>query len=401
MKIAILTSGILPVPAVEGGAVENLVDSYLDYNDRVLHHDITVYSIAPHDAQSDVSLSQSVALSSACNHYRFIPTHTLTARLRKLMQRVFCRKRYYHPAIEYYLGEALRHIARSHYDLIVLENRPGYALRLSEVSDARIAIHLHNDTLNYDSPLSRDIYERAWRILTVSDYIARRVGTIVHRDRKSVVVHNGIDLDLFSAASATDVDRASLGFSPDDFVLVYSGRLTREKGIRELIEAMQLLPDPRIKLLVIGGSFFGNATSDDPFTANLKRLALPMADRIVFTGFQPYRRMSSYLRLADVAVIPSVWDDPFPTTVLEAMAAGLPVLATHSGGIPEEVDEECARLIFRSGDTLARDIATEVERLRLSPALRKRMAEASLRRSRQFSREAYSAAFFHALEEPA
>ena len=45
MRIAILTSGILPVPAVQGGAVENLVDFYLEYNDRHRLHDITVYSI--------------------------------------------------------------------------------------------------------------------------------------------------------------------------------------------------------------------------------------------------------------------------------------------------------------------------------------------------------------------
>ena len=47
MKIAILTSGILPVPAVQGGAVENLIDYYLEYNNQHRLHDITVYSIAP------------------------------------------------------------------------------------------------------------------------------------------------------------------------------------------------------------------------------------------------------------------------------------------------------------------------------------------------------------------
>lgn len=63
MKIAILTSGILPVPAVQGGAVENLMDFYLDYNDKYRLHDITVYSIWHSNIESHP------ALQSEVNHY--------------------------------------------------------------------------------------------------------------------------------------------------------------------------------------------------------------------------------------------------------------------------------------------------------------------------------------------
>lgn len=64
MRIAILTSGILPVPAVQGGAVENLIDFYLEYNDRHCLHDITIYSVYhPNVVKHPVH-------TSSVNHYR-------------------------------------------------------------------------------------------------------------------------------------------------------------------------------------------------------------------------------------------------------------------------------------------------------------------------------------------
>ena len=66
MKIAIITAGVLPVPAVQGGAVENLVDFCLEYNDKYYLHEITVYSIA-HPA-----VKNHQAIKSKYNHYHFI-----------------------------------------------------------------------------------------------------------------------------------------------------------------------------------------------------------------------------------------------------------------------------------------------------------------------------------------
>ena len=75
MKIAVLTSGILPVPSVEGGAVENLIDFYLDYNDKHHQHDITIYSIF------NPLVKRYQALQSSANHYRYINSNTLFAKI--------------------------------------------------------------------------------------------------------------------------------------------------------------------------------------------------------------------------------------------------------------------------------------------------------------------------------
>ena len=76
-------------------------------------------------------------------------------------------------------------------------------------------------------------------------------------------------------------------------------------------------------------------------------MAEQIQGRVVFTGYINYDNIPIYLRLANVSIIPSIWDDPFPTTVLEAMAAGLPIIATKSGGIIES-GGDCALFVSKT-----------------------------------------------------
>lgn len=388
MNIAILTSGILPVPAVQGGAVENLTDFYLEYNDRHRLHNITVYSIA------DKHTANHPALGSDVNHYFFIDSSSLLVKtLKHIYHWLHHDNEYYHYTIEYFLHQTIKDIRRRNYDVIILENRPAYALKLKEVTTAKLVYHLHNEKLDNLTPQHLEIYDAAWRILTVSNYIKTRVTTINPDDTKTHVVYNGIDLRAFSREAS-----AVHGRSSDDLLLIYNGRVNREKGILELIKAMSLLSDyPKIKLTVVGGSFFGNGTSDDEFMRELKAEAAPLKDRITFTGFVPYQEMPTYLGAADVAVIPSVWDDPFPTTVLEAQAMGKPIIATRRGGIPEEVSEENA-ILLDIDEQFVNNLAAAILYLYQHPEKREKMAAASIVRSKMFDKDTYARNFFKALE---
>ena len=337
MKIAVLTSGILPVPAVLGGAVENLIDYYLDYNNQHHIHDITVYSIAPPKGTPNSDTSHT--------HYHYIDTTSWWGRLKRHIYVRTHKSVYYNPYIEYFFYEVLNDIAKKEYDIIILENRPGYAIPVSKVSKAKIIIHLHNDLLNKDSKNAKEICEVSHKVITVSDYIKGRVVTI-GANIPITTVHNGIDLERFY--QATPIDRKTLGFKNDDFIVVYSGRINPEKGVKELIQAFTQLKDyPNIKLLIIGGSFFGNTKGTDTFIASLQEESKEIADSIVFTDFIPYKQIPSYLAMCDVAIIPSMWEDPFPTTILEAMASSLPIIATNSGGISEAC-QDCAIILEKS-----------------------------------------------------
>lgn len=394
MKIAILTSGILPIPSVQGGAVENLIDFYLDYNDIHKIHDITVYSI--YNKKTD----NHPAHASLVNHYYYIDTTSLWARIRRLFFFHTSYKRsisFNNHYIEFYFEQAAKHIKKCYYDIIILENRPSYAYKLRTLTNAKLICHLHNELLTSNSPGSTEIYDSLDKIITVSNYIANRVKTINPYDNKCITVYNGINLKAFNPNRNSSINRFDIGLSPEDFVLVFSGRINEEKGILDLIKAMQLLKtESHIKLLVIGGSFFGNDIKDNDFIKKVKRIASTIQEHIVFTGYIAYEKIPDFLKLSDVAVIPSIWNDPFPTTVLEAQAMGLPILASKNGGIPEEVSNGNAILV-ETDDSFVKSLAENIYWLYKHPIQRIKMGELSLIHSVIFDKERFAKDFFYAI----
>ena len=393
MKIAILTSGILPIPAVKGGAVENHIDFYLKYNNEHKLHDITVFSIR------DEAIKGHPALHATTNHYVYIEVKSLWARFRKNIYHILYGEKYYHYTIEYFFRKAWKRIQRNHYDIILLDNRPGYAMSMSIPKDTKLFLYLHNDLLNNKTKGSQKIYESASRILTVSNYIMNRVKTINPQDTKCVSVLNGIDINAFSPNIICNITRSQLGFEMKDFVLVFSGRITPEKGVSELIEAIYRLKNiQNIKLLIIGSPFYGDTANEDDFVRKLKRQADSIKNRIRFTGFIPYKNMPQYLKLSDIAVIPSLWDDPCPNTVLEAQAMGLPIITTLRGGIPEEVTDKNA-ILLKTDNHFVNNLANAILDLYHHPEKREQMSAASLERSKLFDKETYAKNFFAAIEE--
>ena len=388
MKIAVMTSGILPVPAVKGGAVENLIDFYLEYNDRHHLHDITVYSVASRKVRGHK------ALRSQANHYRYTEMESLLSRVRKVL---FYRKYgngYYHYNIDYFLHEVLRDIRRRNYDAIIVENRPGFILKLRDVTQAPCLLHLHNDFLNRDTEEADSILAGYNGIVSVSDYITKRVQQLSADDGKCQTVHNAIDTERFYAAQPAD--RQAYGLEADDFVLVYSGRLTEEKGLLPLVQAVSMLSDlPQLKLLIIGASTYGPDQQPTAYIQQIQQAAEPVSRKVVFTGFVDYAQVPSLLKMADVAVVPSLWEEPFGLTVVEAMAAGLPLITTRCGGIPE-VCEGAAVIVDR--EALADQLATAIRTLCHDAASRQQLAAAAIERSRQFDKDSYAQRFFEAIE---
>lgn len=381
MKIAILTSGILPVPAVRGGAVETLTDFYLEYNEQHRLHDITVFSVWHPD------LARHRALQSGANRYVFVKMDTPWAKLKKKWFQLTHRHCYYHYSIEYFLNEAVRQMRKEQYDCIILENRPGFALRLKGNTQARLVYHLHNDFLNDSIPAHQSLYDAAWRIVTVSNFIARRVKTIDHADRKCVTVYNGIDLSSFQTTTQKTEQH-------EGTTLFFCGRLIPEKGIMPLLQAMEKLQQhPDIRLVIVGGASLGSNDSATPFLQELKEKAKRLSS-VSFTGYVTHQEMASIMHESDVAVLPSLWDEPFGLTVVEAMAAGLPLITTRCGGITE-ICEGVATLVDR--EAIVDNLVAAILDLHERPEKRRAMALAAQERAKQFDKAVYAKKFFEAI----
>ncbi|MBQ8065430.1 MAG: glycosyltransferase family 4 protein [Prevotella sp.] len=385
MKIAILTSGILPVPAVQGGAVENLMDFFLAYNEKHRQHDITVYSVYHPDVE------RHEALKSKVNHYEYVDVHHPWHKVKAKIFSWFHHDGCYYYTLEYFFEQAYRRLRRQHFDVIVLENRPGYAVKLSQRLSTPVVSHIHTNLLHEATRQNLSILKSTRLFLTVSNYIKQEIAGM-GQPADIEVVYNGLDSDRFNPSAVVPADRSRLGFQPEDFVAVFCGRLIPEKGIEELLQAfLQLSDRQHMKLMVIGSSDFANGAQSNAFIEHLHAMVGQLGDRVVFTGFVPYDDIPRYLAAADVAVVPSRINEAFGMTCIEACAMGLPVIATNDGGIPETLVGQRHILIDKQGD-LVQQIADGLLQIASHSDLYRGNSL-----SPQFTKDTYAASFFKAI----
>ncbi|WP_120336944.1 glycogen synthase [Cryobacterium soli] len=156
------------------------------------------------------------------------------------------------------------------------------------------------------------------------------------------VVYNGIDLDRWKPTTDADVVRA-LGIDPDRPSVVFVGRITRQKGLPYLLRAAAMLP-PEVQLVLCAGA------PDTPgilaeVTGLVEELQKERSGVVWIDRLLPQHELSAVLTAGTVFVCPSVYE-PLGIVNLEAMACGLPVVGTATGGIPEVVaDGVTGRLV--------------------------------------------------------
>lgn len=191
----------------------------------------------------------------------------------------------------------------------------------------------------------RQAVSKLSRWIAVSEQVADDLGYLgVERERVSVVP-NGIDTARFRPDLEARAEvRAELGLEQESIVAVVAGRLTRQKGIDVAIRALARVPD---LCLVVAGD--GSARKD------LERLAqrLGLAEHVHFIGSVPYWRVPALLAAADIGLMPSLLEEAFPLSLIEAMATGLAVIASRVGGVPSAVRPGVDGELVRPGDVEA------------------------------------------------
>ncbi|TCP39565.1 glycosyltransferase family 4 protein [Rhodovulum marinum] len=154
--------------------------------------------------------------------------------------------------------------------------------------------------------------------------------------------------------------------------LVFVGRLTAIKGLRVLLEAFARAREtwPDLHLTLVG---------DGEDRAHLEALAAPLGDAVAFTGYRSQEGVAETLAASDVFVLPS-FSEGLPVVLMEAMAAGKPVIATQLAGVGELVEEGVSGFLVPAGD--AESLAERMVRIAGDPALRETMGAAGQARVR-------------------
>lgn len=284
-----------------------------------------------------------------------------------------------HVPVRSLLGRRDRTAVRNHLEAVgpdLLHTHLGYADLLGGLAARRLGIRSVS-TLHVTA-WSGTIRERtrfrlmalvrrrcASRIIAVSEAARRSyISTGWDRAERVVTVHNGIADLATSCAGAGAAIRRQLGIAPDDLVLCMVSVLRNGKGHQAMAAAMELL--------VAEGSFSGLrllVVGDGPKRAEMERAMAALGDRVLFTGYRD--DVVEVLRAVDVLVHPSSID-AFPTALLEAMAAGVPTVATAVGGIPEAVVDGQTGVLVAAPAT-AEALVSALRPLLADPQVRLRM----------------------------
>jgi glycosyltransferase involved in cell wall biosynthesis len=217
----------------------------------------------------------------------------------------------------------------------------------------------------------------AWRVIVTSRYMADELARLfqVPRDKLDVIP-NGVDFADYETLKHEDLAEFRRRFAADDEQLVFSvGRLVYEKGMQTLVAAApEILAEfPSVRFVVAGRG---------PMLEELRNMAtaLGVAHRFCFTGYISDAERDRLYRVADVAVFPSLYE-PFGIVVLEAMAAGTPVVAAGVGGLAEIVELHETGMTHYAGN--AESLAWAVRHTLRHPEWAAARARNALRRIRE------------------
>jgi len=219
--------------------------------------------------------------------------------------------------------------------------------------------------------VERQALQRATRLSACSDFVAKETARAVGLAGSPPVISNGLDLGWFDAAQADHGLWRTLGLPADRAVVLFTGRLEKRKGAGLFGRiAARLLQTHDVSLVLAGDDLFGH----------LQREVLPALDGLRLRGslhhlgHRPIGEIRTLVQHCTVFLSPSLWEN-CPYSVLEAMAAGRPVVAARQGGMPELITDGEDGLLANTGDP--EDFARKLGRLLDDGALRQRLGHAA------------------------
>ena len=360
MKIAIITNGSLPVPSVKGGGVETLTTQFINQNEKYGKNEIVVFSIENKEAEDK---------SKEYKHCKFV---FMKHKERTILDRIKYRLlRKYSINSPYSYKRCIKCISNNSFDRVILENSTWPLEYASKRIGDKLWLHLHNDWINNEcdkktQKIFTNSINRMGGVIVVSNYIRKRILTLPDvTQEKIVVLKNCTDNKIFNGekdAESIKEIKNKYNIGENEIVLIFTGRISEQKGLLQLIKAFNILEtEKEVRLLIVGSSKSGEKYIDT-YTKKVLDEIDKSNKKITFTGYIPYEQLNRIYAVADIAILPSMWEDPAPLTVFESMSMGLPIITTNSGGIPEYANEECA-IICEKESNVEYNLKKAIEKL--------------------------------------
>ena len=351
-KMAIISPGYLPLPAIKGGAVETLIDLLINSKKVTEKFDIDVYS--KYDSKiNEESKNKDV-------NYLYINTDSKFNKVFKAFR--YLINKYGNRYIgNDFINELIKKYGKNlnEYDYVIIENKPEYGLILRPYIKGKLIFHSHNDFLNEKTKYANRIVKCFDKIFCLSKYICSRIEKIDPKSKEKVkLLYNGVDTEKFSGDNNKDIIdlRKKFNIKENDVVFLYTGRLVKEKGVLELINTFNKVTNKNYYLLIVGSVGYGK-NFKNKFTKKIHDISKSNRN-IIFTGFVQGKELEELYSNAYIYCLPSDLEG-MPLSLLEAMSYGNCCLTS-------DIDE-CADVLEDKGVTFKKsnikDLSSKLQKL--------------------------------------
>ena len=362
-KIALRLPEAGPVPAVRGGAIEELLTILVEQNE--IEHRVQFMVFCADNEQA-----RAIAEKYKYSKIIYLPKTTLADRLInrviRYSNRIIKNKTWIDIA---YYRRVLRYLKEYRPDAIVAEGGLYHEFKrfAQEFGKENVYLHIHHHLLC--EPYIDHIYGS---VIGISQFATREwMRTTEDKDVKAYTVYNCVNEDKFKKR-----------ITPEE-----RERIRGEFGFkRELLQAVINLKRPDIKLLMIGSAGFGGNVVT-PYVQEVQKLVEKAGERVKFTGYIENQKLYRYYQSADIQVIPSLWEEAAGLIAIEGMLSGLPLIITKSGGMIEYAPSNVAVWIDR--DNIIPNLEAAIIQLADDKEKRKEMSELSLEQAKEFPKKKF------------
>lgn len=379
-NIGIIMGGVMPVPAVCGGAIETLITSVAKRYSKKDGLRLTVFSVYHKEAAEAAKKYPEVRFVwTHTNTFWNLAKHAVFMAVRELSGKTI-------RALQRHYNEIAPVITKEKFDLLIVEGGDEQAVIdiAKGYKREQLVFHAH---IHYKP--NENTVKGYGHMIGVSEFVTREYLNACKIPVKAHVLKNAIDTDKFNK-EVTEEERKDLrkklGLAEEDFVILFVGRIMQIKGVLELMEAVINLKDKHIKLMIMGSANFGKRAFS-PYAIKAKKLAKENSDRIIFTGYVDNSEVYKYAAAADIQCVPTLVEEAAGLVILEAMAEGLPIIVTKSGGVTEYVDESTALIIER--ENITENLKKAICYMKEYPEVRAKMSEKQKIQSEKYGEETY------------
>ena len=379
MNICLIMPNVFPVPATKGGATESLMTNLLKENEKKGLINFTCVSVSEEKAEE---------MSKNFKYTKFIYIKQKRDNLDLSFQTGDA-------FFKLYMDEIKAKINPEEFDFIIIEGGDisGYEYLLRDFPKEKCLVHIHGVVLGNNN-INKDLY---YKFLAISKFTCEYIkqdGII--KDDQIELLYNAIDITDFDKIISLEEKnklREKFGIEKDDIVIMFLGRTIPEKGVKELIAGFKKVKNiDRCKLLIVGSANYGERVKTK-YDEELEEISKDVQDKIKFTGYVENKDLYKIHNIADIAVVPSMFEELFGLVVVENMSSGLPLIVTKSGGMPEIVDDKCAFIIDRF-EKFEENISEKLDYLIENPEIRKEMGKHAKERAKEFGLEKYLSNFY-------